>query len=265
MPASLFRLSTALCCLILWAGCSGIEHGPINETDEANYQRGKQMLDQGRPEEAMAAFMRVLDKRDVAPESHFEIGEIFLNTVKDPVQAIYHYNKFLEQAPTASIAPRVEDRRDTAKKLFLQQLEGPDVFNSSDRVDLLDLLDTFKHENKELKQELFNLRKQHTQLSQTIAELQGQPVATDAAQAASGQAAADFWAAPRPTSGVTAEPEPETPQAGGTYVVQSGDTLTRIAMKVYGSQSRYMDIYNANRDRLSNPSALRVGQELRLP
>ena len=48
-------------------------------------------------------------------------------------------------------------------------------------------------------------------------------------------------------------------------MVQSGDTLTRIAMKVYGSQSRYMDIYNANRDRLSNPSALRVGQELRLP
>lgn len=50
-----------------------------------------------------------------------------------------------------------------------------------------------------------------------------------------------------------------------TYVVQPGDTLGRISFKFYGTTSRYMDIYNANRDKLSSPSSIKVGQELVIP
>lgn len=267
MHVTLSRFITPAClvaAVALWVSCTGIERGPILETNEANYQRGKQMLEQGRPEDAMAAFMRVVDKREAAPESHFEIGEIYLVAIEDPIHAIYHYRRFLEQAPDVAIAPRVKDRIDTAKKLFLKQLEGPDIFSSNDRVDLLDLLDTFKDENKQLKQDLYTLKRQNAVLSQTVAELQGQPLVADGSQAASGQAAADFWSAPRSSDARPIVREPE-PAPGGTYTVESGDTLTSIARDVYGSSSRYMDIYNANRDRLSSPSALRVGQELRLP
>jgi len=34
---------------------------------------------------------------------------------------------------------------------------------------------------------------------------------------------------------------------------------------VYGTPSRWIDIYQANRDRLANENALKVGQELRIP
>lgn len=72
-------------------------------------------------------------------------------------------------------------------------------------------------------------------------------------------------------SGDPAEPtdrpaaqEPTAP-AWAEYTVQPGDALTKIARAYYGS-SRYADlIFEANRDRLSSPDALRVGQVLRMP
>jgi nucleoid-associated protein YgaU len=59
----------------------------------------------------------------------------------------------------------------------------------------------------------------------------------------------------------------DSPPAGRTYTVQSSDTLTRIARKMYGSDKGhlYSRIYQANRDRLSDPSSVRTGQVLVIP
>ncbi|MDM7921449.1 MAG: LysM peptidoglycan-binding domain-containing protein, partial [Pyrinomonadaceae bacterium] len=57
----------------------------------------------------------------------------------------------------------------------------------------------------------------------------------------------------------------EAPAGGRTYVVQPGDTLGVISRKVYGTSSRYMEIYNANRDQLSSPNNVTVGQTLTIP
>ncbi len=48
----------------------------------------------------------------------------------------------------------------------------------------------------------------------------------------------------------------------GTYTVQSGDTLGSIAIKVYGSSLKWQKLYELNRDRMSSPTALQVGQRL---
>lgn len=50
-----------------------------------------------------------------------------------------------------------------------------------------------------------------------------------------------------------------------SYRVLPGDTLSGIAMKTLGSYSRYLDIYNANRDRLNSPDDLRLGMMLVIP
>ena len=52
---------------------------------------------------------------------------------------------------------------------------------------------------------------------------------------------------------------------GRTYTVQPGDTLAKISIKFYGTSRRYMDIYDANRDILTSPSNIAVGQQLRIP
>lgn len=53
--------------------------------------------------------------------------------------------------------------------------------------------------------------------------------------------------------------------AGQTYTVKSGDTLSKIAQQFYGNASQYNKIFEANRDKLSDPDKIQVGQELVIP
>jgi len=68
-------------------------------------------------------------------------------------------------------------------------------------------------------------------------------------------------AAPAPTELVSA-PQPAT---GREYVIQKGDTLGAIAARELGSSKKWEAIYQANRDRMKNPSDLRIGKALRIP
>jgi nucleoid-associated protein YgaU len=53
--------------------------------------------------------------------------------------------------------------------------------------------------------------------------------------------------------------------AATTYTVQAGDTLSKIAKEKLGSASSYMEIFNANKDQLSDPNKIRPGQVLKIP
>jgi len=55
------------------------------------------------------------------------------------------------------------------------------------------------------------------------------------------------------------------PQAPSTYTVKSGDTLSKIAKSQLGDANAYMDIFNANRDQLTDPNVVRPGQVLKIP
>ncbi len=50
-----------------------------------------------------------------------------------------------------------------------------------------------------------------------------------------------------------------------TYQVQAGDTLTGIAYRTLGASSKYLELYEANRDVLASPDDLRVGLLLQVP
>jgi LysM repeat protein len=70
-----------------------------------------------------------------------------------------------------------------------------------------------------------------------------------------------------------ARPAPTTASAGAapaapatiTYTVQPGDTLSGIAKKFLGNANEYMDIFNANRDQLTDPDKIKPGQVLKIP
>jgi LysM repeat protein len=56
------------------------------------------------------------------------------------------------------------------------------------------------------------------------------------------------------------------PAAGAvTYTVKPGDTLSKIAREQLGNANAYMDIFNANRDQLSDPDKIKPGQTLKIP
>ncbi len=50
-----------------------------------------------------------------------------------------------------------------------------------------------------------------------------------------------------------------------SYVVQRGDSLSKIAGQFYGDVSLYPKIFEANRDILNDPNQIKPGQRLRIP
>ena len=52
---------------------------------------------------------------------------------------------------------------------------------------------------------------------------------------------------------------------GQSYTVKSGDTLSKIAKEFYGNANAYMKIFDANKDKLSDPDKIKAGMELVIP
>jgi len=50
-----------------------------------------------------------------------------------------------------------------------------------------------------------------------------------------------------------------------TYTVKAGDTLSKIAKEKLGDANAYHEIFNANRDQLSDPDKIKPGQVLKIP
>jgi nucleoid-associated protein YgaU len=60
-------------------------------------------------------------------------------------------------------------------------------------------------------------------------------------------------------------PAPAAAAPVKTYTVKQGDTLSAISKEFYGHANEYNKIFEANRDQLSNPDHIRVGQVLKIP
>jgi nucleoid-associated protein YgaU len=50
-----------------------------------------------------------------------------------------------------------------------------------------------------------------------------------------------------------------------TYTVQPGDSLSKISKQFYGDANKYMKIFEANKDKLSDPDKVRAGMDLVIP
>ena len=57
---------------------------------------------------------------------------------------------------------------------------------------------------------------------------------------------------------------PSTP-AARSYTVQAGDSLSKIAKQFYGDANQYMKIFEANKDKLSDPDKIKPGMDLVIP
>ena len=64
------------------------------------------------------------------------------------------------------------------------------------------------------------------------------------------------------SAGVSAEKASDTVRV---YVVQGGDSLSKIAKKFYGDATSWKQIYEANRDLVKNPDVIQPGWKLRIP
>ncbi len=107
------------------------------------------------------------------------------------------------------------------------------------------------------------LRKGTTLRLPAASVLRGEQPAPVVAQAAP---VAQPQLAPAVPASVAAAVSPTQPAlAQREYTVQKGDTLGTIAARELGSSKKWELIYEANRDRLKSPAALKIGAGLRIP
>lgn len=63
----------------------------------------------------------------------------------------------------------------------------------------------------------------------------------------------------------TEAPKIETPERPTKYVVKKGDSLWKIAGKLYGNPLKWPRIYRANKDKIKNPNLIYPNQVLTIP
>lgn len=285
--------------LLFMAGCERSDVSTFTvEGDELGYRRGKDLIKQGRNQEALSEFQKVIDKRGLnnAAESHLEVGLLYQYHIKDPVAAIYHYRKFRELKPNSQQADLVRQRIDSATRDFARTLLAPSLEKQLDQLDTDDISKRLQRENDKLKAELAALRANRpvapapAEEETPVALEPGAPVAapTRPTYATNDNsplvsAVVDTESTPTPTPvaqprppvaqpvrppSTTTRPPATTTARPGTYrrhVIGKGDTLYSLAQKYYGNRSRWRDIYAANRDVMKHEGDLRIGMAVKIP
>ena len=49
------------------------------------------------------------------------------------------------------------------------------------------------------------------------------------------------------------------------HTVESGENLSKISKHYYKDANKYMQIFDANKDQLTNPDMIKVGQKIKIP
>ncbi|MGC6424988.1 MAG: LysM peptidoglycan-binding domain-containing protein [Lentimonas sp.] len=263
MQCLLRTFAPTILLIVLFTGCAPSRLEIVSETDEKQYQLAQDYKTQGRMEEALNAYHRVIDARRDAPESHLEAGYIYLRELKDPVRAIYHFDRYLQFKPNSPQATQVRQLIETAQKEFARQLPAQPYQGELDRIDLMELVKNLKQENDSLKRDLVNAEARVKQLESLVgAGRRSAPVETTTVVPSSNRQLVSTVRVQPPVA-TTHTPDPA--RVPRTHTVQPGDTLSTISSRYYGTPSRWNDIFQANRDGLRNENALKVGQVIRIP
>jgi nucleoid-associated protein YgaU len=64
---------------------------------------------------------------------------------------------------------------------------------------------------------------------------------------------------------VAADVKADRSDIHGIHTVQPGESLSKIAKSHLDDANRYMDIFNANKDKLKDPNMIQPGQQLVIP
>jgi nucleoid-associated protein YgaU len=90
-----------------------------------------------------------------------------------------------------------------------------------------------------------------------------EPSATKSSRSDPWREDSSFDSPPRRDTGLA--PKRDVSSRPGTYRVKDGDTLSTIALRELGTSKRWQEIFQLNRDRLTDETSLRPGMDLKMP
>jgi len=196
---------------------------------------------------AIDSYEKALAKRPGSSRIHWEMASIYDQHLTNDLRAIYHYERFLELDPKAERRQYAEQLIGAAKLSYAVSL--PDRF--SDAV----------NENARLQKEIESLR---ILLGDARDKLAGM-TATTPSESPGRSSSTLTPVQSRAVLNETLKPAATKVTTLDSYTVQQGDTLSRIAGKVYGDANKWDVILEANKNTLKRPENIRVGQTLVIP
>lgn len=90
------------------AKASRISQKMMRENADMHYNLGTVFLQNKKHKEAIKEYERVLELRPNDPETHYNLGILYDDYLKDREKALYHYQKYLSVNPKAPDAKKVE-------------------------------------------------------------------------------------------------------------------------------------------------------------
>lgn len=216
------------------SGCSRrAENLDRMEERDPLLRKARERKNQQDPEGAITLYNQALDRKPTLARAHLEVGILYDAHRNDQIRALYHLERYLELRPDTEKRKIVEAMINQTRLRFAASL-GAQPSGAIEEIAML------RREVQALRDRL----------------------------AASGKAPGAPAAAAAPSSGpvkpAPPQPEPAQPELA-SYVVQPGDTLSRIASKLYNDPNKWQTIYDANRNQLKSPESVRVGQTLLVP
>ncbi|MFT5124880.1 MAG: tetratricopeptide (TPR) repeat protein, partial [Verrucomicrobiales bacterium] len=200
-----------LCCLLA-VSCQK-DAATLDRLDEDHplMRKAAAKKESGEFDEAIRLFSAALEADPRLIRAHLELGVLYESRKEDYILAIYHYKYYLDARPTTAKRQLLEDSIRHAEQKFLATFPLRPVVES---------------EIKQLREENNQLRKRNMELNQ---ELRDTKVIVNNLMITS--------ESPEKTAGNTGGNSVSANGVVTTYKVQPGDTLMKIAEKVYGNQA----------------------------
>ena len=217
MRSALLVLLVAVSC----AGCDRLfEKGTKDEIASA-----EKKAKAGDYRGAIKIYEAVLDGTAATAEVHYRLAVIYDEKLKSPVDALHHFQRYLELAPKGAFAKDALAYKKEGDLKLLTKLSVGTPLTQEEAARL-------KNENLALRKQIVDLRAQKTLAMAATAK---------------------------------GDPKAPLPPGAKTHIVQSGETLATISQKYYKTRNRTQDLLDANHNQLGGKTTIRPGQTLIIP
>lgn len=246
--------------LLVSAGCPGAPSAREQREEQdpllvrARAKRRAQDIDG-----AIALYRKALDRDPDLARAHLELGLLYDGVTEDYIQAIFHYESYLELRPKTEKRELIEDLVRRAKISYAATLPDRPSAAVEEIADL-------KKENKMLRERLKQAEAARRKVEDEFEAYRNRAQRQQQAATRSTQRTPAATAAPASRASRPVAPAPAPAQSAvQTYRVRRGDTLSSIATRMYDDPAKWSEIYEANRASLKSPESIRVGQTLIIP
>lgn len=216
----------ALASVLSFAGCEQLfDKGAKQEIAAADKKAAA-----GDVQGAIKLYEAALDGTSKTADVHYKLALIYADKLKSPGDALHHFDRYLDYAPSGTYAKEAKAyRKEGEQKLITALTKGSPVTQD----------------------EAVRLKNDNLALRKALVELRAQKNATP----------------PPIPAGMKKGEQVQKPIPAGsrTHTVQSGETLASIAAKYYKNKSRWKDIQDANFYSLEGTAKIKKGMTLIIP